>query len=145
MEIVRDLQSRIEVKDVMEEEQHVRRHAQLQSVVEVKMKEATELRGCLVGVYIYIYMYVYMCVHMCVCVYIYIYTLLVAAGVRHTPDDIVLTFNSRSVLKRLAKEVCRSAVVKPTAAGLLVGLSFSDVGRFIWRSHQSLIWSKWKD
>jgi hypothetical protein len=93
--------------------------------------------------YIYVYVCIYVGAHVCVCVYIY--TLLVAAGVRHTPDDIVLTFNSRSALKRLAKEVCRSAVVKPTATGLLVGLAFSDVGGFIWRSHQSLIWSKWKD
>jgi hypothetical protein len=48
MQIVRDLQARIEVKkEVMEEEQneHARRRAQLQSVVEAKMKEATELRG----------------------------------------------------------------------------------------------------
>ena len=48
MEIVRGLQARIEVKkEVMEEEQHehARRHAQLQSVVEAKMKEAAELRG----------------------------------------------------------------------------------------------------
>ncbi len=40
MEIVRDLQSRIEVKkEVMEEEQqeHAWRHAQLQSVVEAKI------------------------------------------------------------------------------------------------------------
>jgi Ran GTPase-activating protein (RanGAP) involved in mRNA processing and transport len=45
---VRDLQARIEVKkEAMEEEQHehARRHAQLQSVVEAKMKEANELRG----------------------------------------------------------------------------------------------------
>ena len=77
----------------MEEEQHAQRHAQFQSVVEVKMKEATELRGCL--------------------------------------DDIVLTFNSRSVLKRLVKEVCRSAVVTPTVTDLLVGLAFSDVGGFL--------------
>jgi hypothetical protein len=48
MEIVRDLQARIEVKkEVMEEEQHehARRHAQLQSVVEAKIQEAAELRG----------------------------------------------------------------------------------------------------
>jgi predicted nuclease with TOPRIM domain len=48
MESVRDLQARIEVKkEAMEEEQHelARRHAQLQSVVEAKMEEATELRG----------------------------------------------------------------------------------------------------
>ena len=53
MEMVRDLQARIEVKkEAMEEEQHehARRHAQLQSVVsvvEAKMQEAAELRGCL--------------------------------------------------------------------------------------------------
>jgi hypothetical protein len=48
MEIVRGLLARIEVKkEVMEEDQHehARRHAQLQSVVEAKMKEAAELRG----------------------------------------------------------------------------------------------------
>jgi hypothetical protein len=48
MEIVRDLQARIEVKkEVMEEEQqeHARRHAQLQSVGEAKIQEAAELRG----------------------------------------------------------------------------------------------------
>jgi hypothetical protein len=48
MERVKDLQARIDVKkEVMEEEQHehARRHAQLQSVVEAKMEEATELRG----------------------------------------------------------------------------------------------------
>jgi hypothetical protein len=48
MEIVRDLQARIEVKkEVMQEEQqdHARRHAQRQSVVEAKIQEAAELRG----------------------------------------------------------------------------------------------------
>ena len=48
MEMVRDLQARIEVKkEVMEEEQHehARRHAQLQSVVQAKIQEAAELRG----------------------------------------------------------------------------------------------------
>jgi hypothetical protein len=48
MEMVRDLQARIEVKkEAMEEEQHehARRHAQLQSVVEAKIQEAAELRG----------------------------------------------------------------------------------------------------
>jgi hypothetical protein len=48
MEIVRDLQACIEVKEeVMEEEQHehVRRHAQIQCVVEAKIQEAAELRG----------------------------------------------------------------------------------------------------
>ena len=48
MEIVRDLQSRIEVKkEVMEEEQHkhARCHAQLQSVVEAKIQEGAGLRG----------------------------------------------------------------------------------------------------
>ena len=47
MQMVRDLQARIEVKkEVMEEEQHehARRHAQLQSVVEAKIREAAELR-----------------------------------------------------------------------------------------------------
>ena len=46
--IVRELHARIEVKkEIMEEEQfeHARRHAQLQSVVEAKVKEAAELRG----------------------------------------------------------------------------------------------------
>jgi small ubiquitin-related modifier len=53
MQMVRNLQARIEVKkEVMEEEQreHVRRHAQLQSVVEAQMKEAQELRGRLTGI-----------------------------------------------------------------------------------------------
>jgi hypothetical protein len=48
MEMVRNLQARIEVKkEVMEEEhhEHARRHAQLQSVVEAKIQEAAELRG----------------------------------------------------------------------------------------------------
>jgi hypothetical protein len=46
MQMVRDLQARIEVqREVMEEEQHehARRHAQLQSVVAAKNKEAAEL------------------------------------------------------------------------------------------------------
>ena len=129
MEIVRNLQARIEVKmEVMEEEQHehARRHAQLQSVLETKMKEATELRGRL--------------------------------------DDIALAFNARSVVKRSAKEVCRSAGT-PTATGLLVGLVWwthvqsvvspshlesSSLGHcqtsegFSSRSQQPLMWSKGK-
>ena len=50
MQIVRDFQARIEIKkEVMEEEQHenARLHAQLQSVVQAKIKEAAALRKCL--------------------------------------------------------------------------------------------------
>ena len=53
MQMVRNLQARIEVKkEFMEEEQreHARRHAQLQCVVEAQMKEAQELRGRLNGI-----------------------------------------------------------------------------------------------
>ena len=50
MEIVRDIQSRIEVKkEGMDEELqvHAQRHGQLQSVVEAKIQEAAQLRGLL--------------------------------------------------------------------------------------------------
>ncbi len=48
METVRNLRARIEVKKEVEEQQqheHARRHAQVQSVVEAKIQEASELRG----------------------------------------------------------------------------------------------------
>jgi hypothetical protein len=45
MEIVSDLQARMEVKKEEEQHEHVRRHSQLHSVVEAKIQEAAELRG----------------------------------------------------------------------------------------------------
>ena len=48
--MVRDFQARIEIKkEIMDEEKHenARSHAQLQSVVQAKIKEAAALRGCL--------------------------------------------------------------------------------------------------
>jgi hypothetical protein len=45
MEIVSDLQARMEVKKEEEQHEHVRRHSQLHPVVEAKIQEAAELRG----------------------------------------------------------------------------------------------------
>jgi hypothetical protein len=45
MEIVRDLQARMEVKKEEEQHEHARRHSQLHSVVEAKIQEAAELLG----------------------------------------------------------------------------------------------------